>query len=101
LLFSVLPLAADPQPGDVYVEYVWRGPYHNASGWQRVTDPEAAASGARAFLPNPRNRINVADLDGAISAEVTIQQWGGHDGQGAAAQWIAVDRRDPSPGDSR
>jgi hypothetical protein len=105
LLSSVLPVAAEPQPGDVYAEYVWRGPYHNASGWQRVTDPDAAASGARAFLSNPRNRITIADLDGAIAVEVTIQQWGGHSGTTGkglrlnGSPWISVTHPQAIPGD--
>ena len=48
--------AADPQPGDIFREYVWTGPWRNASGWQRVTDPETPRSDAQGFLPNPVNR---------------------------------------------
>lgn len=49
--------AADPQPGDIFREYVWTGPWRNASGWQRVTDPETPRSDAQGFLPNPVNQI--------------------------------------------
>jgi|TARA_B100000959_G_C14972583_1_gene620327 hypothetical protein len=73
---SVTGVSAEPKPGDIYAEYVWRGPYYNASTWQRVTDPNAAAAGARQFLPNRRNRITIEDLEGAIAAEVHIEQWG-------------------------
>lgn len=89
----------------MYAEYVWRGPYHNASTWQRVTDPDAAHSGARAFLPNPVNHITLADLDGAIAAEVMIQQWGGHTGTTDKAlrlngsPWISVAHPEAIPGD--
>ena len=41
-----------------------------------VTDPAAAAAGARQFLPNRRNRITIEDLDRAIVAEFHIEQWG-------------------------
>ena len=71
---SVTGVSAEPKPGDIYAEYVWRGPYYNASTWQRVTDP--AAAGARQFLPNRRNRITIEDLDRAIVAEFHIEQWG-------------------------
>ena len=53
--------AADPQPGDIFREYVWTGPWRNASGWQRVTDPETPRSDAQGFLPNPVNRIRLDD----------------------------------------
>lgn len=75
--------AADPQPGDIFREYVWTGPWRNASGWQRVTDPETPRSDAQGFLPNPVNQIRLDDLAGAVRAEVYIEQWGGHAGTSA------------------
>ena len=72
--------AADPQPGDIFREYVWTGPWGNASGWQRVTDPETPRSDAQRFLPNRLNQIGLDDFAGAIRAEVYIEQWGGHAG---------------------
>jgi len=60
-------------PGAVFREYKWDGPWINASKWQRVTDPDATASGAHEFLPNPVNRITIDDLDNAVRAEVYIE----------------------------
>lgn len=74
------PLPAQPGPGDVFRETVWKGPWVNASGWQRVTDDEAPHSGAQAFLPNPVNHVELAHVAGARRAEVTIEMWGGHPG---------------------
>lgn len=71
---------ASPGPGDVFRDYVWKGPWVNAGNWQRVTDPKARHEGAQQFLPNPVNTVAIADLDQAIRAEVTIEQWGGHAG---------------------
>jgi hypothetical protein len=72
--------AARPEPGDVFREYVWTGPWVNAANWQRVTDPDAAHKGAKQFLPNPVNRITIDDLDAAVRVEVCLEQWGGHAG---------------------
>ncbi|MBM4018778.1 MAG: hypothetical protein FJ288_10695 [Planctomycetes bacterium] len=71
---------ADFGPGDVFREYAWTGPWVNAANWQRVTDPEARNAGAKKFLPNPVNKVELTDLAEAVRAEVHIEQWGGHAG---------------------
>lgn len=63
-----------PRPGDVYREYA----VHNGADDWRVTDPAATAAGAKKFLPNPIIELDIADLDGAIRAEVLLDRWGGH-----------------------
>ena len=89
-------LQLGPQPGDVYREFVWTGPYRNAGNWQRVTDPGAMHSGAQVFLPNPINHIDLDYLEGALRAEITLEQWGGHAGTSAkrvrfnGSPWIDV-----------
>ncbi len=65
-----------PQPGDVYKEF---GRVMTGNDW-RVTDPNATAPGADAFLPNPILNLTVADLQGAVRAELVIDLWGGHPG---------------------
>ena len=69
----VTPALAAPQPGDIFREYVWAGPWVNASRWQRVTGPDATPDRAKAHLPNPVNRIQIDDLHKACKAEVTIE----------------------------
>lgn len=64
---------AEPESGDIFREYVWAGPWVNASRWQRVTGPDATDNRAKAYLPNPINRIEIGDLDKARKAEVTIE----------------------------
>ena len=66
-----------PKPGDVYREFA----IHNGGNlnW-RVTDPKASAEGAKQFLPNPILSLDVADLEGAVRAEVLLDRWGGHPG---------------------
>ena len=66
-----------PQPGDIYKEYVLN--LKSGDNW-RVTDPDATASGAQDFLPNPVMKIPIDDLDGAIRAEALMDIWGGHTG---------------------
>ena len=80
LLIAATAATASPQPGDIFREYLWTGPWGNATGWQRVTDPRATAFGAQVFLPNKINQIQLDDFAGAIRAEVYIEQWGGHAG---------------------
>lgn len=106
LLLNIAIAVAEPQPGDVWREYVWNGPFVNADGWQRVTDPAAAASGARNHLPNRVNRIRLEDLDRAIRAEVYIEYWGGHTGTTGKAMrvngrpWHDLPRLEAIPGDA-
>ncbi len=66
-----------PQPGDVYKEFALN--LKSGNNW-RVTDPNASASGAQEFLPNPDMTIQIEDLDGAIRAEALMDIWGGHTG---------------------
>lgn len=80
ILFAGVAVHASPQPGDIFREYLRTGPWGNATGWQRVTDPQATAHGAQVFIPNKINRIQLDDFAGAIRAEVYIEQWGGHAG---------------------
>ena len=68
---------AGPQPGDIYKEFVLNLKIGN--NW-RVTDPDAGASGAHEFLPNPVMTIQIDDMDGAIRAEALMDIWGGHTG---------------------
>jgi len=35
------------------------------------------------FLPNPINHVDFEHLEGALRAEITLEQWGGHDGTSA------------------
>lgn len=106
LLLAATAAAAEPGPGDVFREYAWRGPWVNAVNWQRVTDPEAGHSGAQDFLPNPVNRVTIDDLEGAIAAEVYIEQWGGHAGTSAKRlrlnghDWIAIPEPAGIPGNA-
>lgn len=54
-----------PQPGDVYREYT--SDHGGGRDW-RVTDPRATAEGAGEFLPNPKLRVEIDDLEHAIRA---------------------------------
>ena len=75
ILCTPCSLPAAPQPGEVYREYAT----HNGGNrdW-RVTDPEARAAGAKAFLPNPVLQIAIDDLEHAVRAEAVLDRWGGH-----------------------
>ncbi|UCF96269.1 MAG: hypothetical protein JSV89_13925 [Spirochaetaceae bacterium] len=71
-------------PRDVFREYCWNGPWRTVDcpylNWQRVTDPQTSHEGARKYLPNPVNTIQIDDLQRAVRAECCIEQWGGHAG---------------------
>jgi hypothetical protein len=105
-LGSLTTVSGDPGPGDVFREFVWRGPFVNAGNWQRVTDPNASHAGAQEFLPNPVNVIRSDDLTMAIGAEVTIELWGGHAGTSNrrlrinGGDWIAIGEPPGIPGDA-
>lgn len=105
-LGSLTTVSGDPGPGDVFREFVWRGPFVNAGNWQRVTDPNASHAGAQEFLPNPVNVIQIDDLTMAIGAEVTIELWGGHAGTSNrrlrinGGDWIAIGEPPGIPGDA-
>jgi uncharacterized repeat protein (TIGR02543 family) len=68
-----------PKPGDVYKEFAFN---NDTTNW-RVTDPNAANSGAIPYLPNPvlpLANLSTDDLQGAIKAELIVDLWGGHYG---------------------
>ena len=72
-------LGGGPVPGSIYKEFTFT---NDNSNW-RVTDPDVDLvrwPAANAFLPNPTLNLSVDDLAGAISAEVVIDFWGGHEG---------------------
>ena len=73
------PAVADPQPGDLYREFVWYSV--DGEDW-RVTDPAAVEKFPRAsaFLPNPLRTIRVVDLEHATRAELMLDRWNGHRG---------------------
>jgi hypothetical protein len=95
---------AGPEPGDIFREYVWR-PGSADNSWQRVTGPDAEAEGARQFLPNRVNHIEIGDLGGAVRAEACVEQWGGHAGTGHKRMrvnghaWIEVPEPPHIPGE--
>jgi hypothetical protein len=68
----------------VYLSRTFAGPWQIFECpfllWQRVTDPNAANEGARKFLPNPINRLDLPSLSGIERAEICIEAWGGHAG---------------------
>jgi hypothetical protein len=70
--------------GDVFREYCWNGPWRTIDcpylNWQRVTDPQTEHPGARKYLPNPVDTVQIDDLQQAVRAECCIEQWGGHAG---------------------
>jgi len=96
IMLAASAIASAPGPGDVFREYGWKGSWVNAGNWQRVTDPHARHSGAKEFLPNPVNTVAIDDLEGAVRAEVYLEQWGGHAGTSNkrlrlnGRDWIAV-----------
>ena len=96
LFIVVSGLGAQPEPGDVYKEYSLV-----PANWHwRVTDPNTSSSGAFEFLPNPKLKIDVDDLDGATKAELVIDRWGGHPGTIGKAMrvnsndWMKVPERE-------
>ncbi|HDY89928.1 MAG TPA: hypothetical protein ENH82_17640, partial [bacterium] len=68
------------EPGSIFREYKWNGPWINAGKWQRITDPNASHPGAQQFLPNPTNFINIDDLEYAVKAEIYIEMLQCHAG---------------------
>ncbi len=70
-------LLRGPQPGDIYREYTQA--MLTYADW-RVIDPNAPNPAAQTYLPNSVQYLNVADLQGAVRAEVQIDLWGGHAG---------------------
>lgn len=100
LLCIASALDADPGPGDIFREFLWR-----PIGWQRVTDPEAGDPRAKEF-PNRVNGVKIDDLQGATRAEVYIEMWGGHAGTSGkrlrlnGGDWITIPDPVNFPGDA-
>lgn len=93
---TTLP-AQDVKPGDVFREYVWRP----KSNWARCTGEDASMSGARKFLPNPVNYIDVKDLKDATRVEVIVEKLLSHAGTNFPRirvnrnAWIPIPTSDP------
>ena len=100
ILSGAAAVYADPGPGDIFRE--WPTQIYT---WQRVTDPNATASGAKAF-PNTLNRKLIEDLQGAVRAEIYLEMWGGHAGTSNkrlrvnGGSWISIPDPEAIPGDS-
>ncbi|MBT7860628.1 MAG: Ig-like domain-containing protein, partial [Gemmatimonadetes bacterium] len=100
LLCTAAVVHADPGPGDIFRELPMHLPI-----WQRVTDPEATASGA-ARHPNTINRKRIDDLQDAIRAEIYLEMWGGHAGTSDkrlrlnGGPWISIPDPEAIPGDA-
>lgn len=56
-------------PGDVFREICWRP----EGKWQRVTGPDATQEGAKEFLPNAVNTVDLVGLEGATRAEACVE----------------------------
>lgn len=93
---------AAPQSGDVYREHHWRP----EGKWQRVTGPEAEDERAKRFLPNAVNRIEIADLQGAVKAEVVLEMLLCHGGtigkqiRVNGGRWIPIPESPLIPGEA-
>ena len=83
-LFLATTALAQPKPGDVYREYRWHptpDPQGRAnSRLQRVTGPDATHPGAKVFLPNLVNSLQVNDFEHAIRAEMSLEVLNVHPG---------------------
>lgn len=93
---------AEPVPGDVFRQYVWR-----AEGkWQRVTGPDTTEARARAFLPNAVNRVRIDDLEGATRVEAYLEMLLCHGGTVGkkirlnGKPWIAIPESERIPGEA-
>lgn len=93
-------LRAEPQPGDIFREFVW----HHNGRWQRITAPDAIADGAKKFLPNAVNTIELSDLEGATRVEVQLELLQSHYGTVGQAlringgPWIGIPPSTKIPG---
>jgi hypothetical protein len=89
---TTLPLLhAEPRPGDVFREYVWT----HGGRWQRITGPDATMAGAREFLPNAVNGIELGDLAGATRVEVQFELLQSH--YGTVGHAVRLNGRDWFP----
>jgi hypothetical protein len=93
---------AGPGPGDVFREYIW----NDGGRWQRITGPDATMEGAKAFLPNKVNVIELSDLAGAIRLEVQLELLQSHYGTVGqalrlnAGRWIPIPPPPHIPGEA-
>lgn len=96
LIFGLVVLArAEPRPGDVFRENVWRA----ADGkWQRITSPEATHKGAQKFLPNAVNTIELKALENATRVEVQLELLLSHFGTTGQAMRVNGGEWLPIPG---
>jgi hypothetical protein len=103
LLILAAAVRADPKPGDIFREYQWRDP---SGRWQRITSPDATMDGAKQFLPNAVNRIELSDLEGATRVEVQLELLQSHAGTAGQSvrvnggDWIALPASRHIPGDA-
>jgi hypothetical protein len=75
LFLAALPALADPRPGDVYREFVYRTRFGEV-------DPAAKREGIDHMLKSamsPR-MLEIGSLNGVERAEVSVEYWGGHIG---------------------
>lgn len=97
---SVPLLRAEPRPGDVFREYVWS----HGGAWQRITGPGATMAGAKAFLPNAVNSIEIRDLAGATRVEAQVEILQSHYGTNGQAlrlnggEWLPLPSSTAIPG---
>ncbi len=83
------------QPGDVFRDYKWTGPFYNDDHYLRVNNPESRLGFALHYMipvtdpadpskivgyRNPINEIEIGDLDQATHVELVLEAWGGHTG---------------------
>ncbi len=96
----------EPESGDIFREYIWAGPWVNASRWQRVTGPDTTTDRAKVYLPNPVNRIKIDDLDKARKAVVYIEMLLCHGGtinkriRVNGNTWITISESPHIPGEA-
>jgi hypothetical protein len=91
LVASLAPAAAEPKPGDVFREHVWR-----VERWQRITWPGVTDERPKAFLPNAVNSIELRDVKTATRVEVQLELLQSHHGTAGhsvrvnGGEWIPI-----------
>jgi hypothetical protein len=75
LLFAMTCLRAEPQPGDVFREYVYQQRFHELNLASKRTDNVSLRQGSAG-----EHSLDMLDLDEAVRAEVSVEYWGGHIG---------------------
>lgn len=92
-------LSAQPRPGDVFREHIWR-----PARWQRITWPGVTDERAKAFLPNAVNTIELRDVKTASRVEVQLELLQSHHGTTGQAirvnggDWIPIPQPKNIPG---